>query len=75
MFSNLIYFLAVLYAISAVYFAGIMVRLMLTLTPIVCILSGIAFSIFFELYSKDVQDPKKKEDTSAKITQYDKVNF
>jgi dolichyl-diphosphooligosaccharide--protein glycosyltransferase len=30
----------ILYAISAVYFAGVMVRLMLTLTPCVCILAG-----------------------------------
>ena len=34
----------VLYAVSAVYFAGVMVRLMLTLTPCVCVLSAIAFS-------------------------------
>lgn len=40
----------VLYAISAVYFAGVMVRLMLTLTPCVCILAAIAFSKLFELY-------------------------
>ncbi|XP_038076647.1 dolichyl-diphosphooligosaccharide--protein glycosyltransferase subunit STT3B-like [Patiria miniata] len=34
----------VLYALSAVYFAGVMVRLMLTLTPVVCILASIAIS-------------------------------
>ncbi|VDM84328.1 unnamed protein product [Strongylus vulgaris] len=38
----------ILYAVSAVYFAGVMVRLMLTLTPAVCVLSGIAFSFTFE---------------------------
>merc|ERR1711936_556506 len=43
----------VLYAVSAVYFAGVMVRLMLTLTPCVCILSAIAFSKLFELYLKE----------------------
>lgn len=43
----------VLYAISAVYFAGVMVRLMLTLTPVVCILSGVAFSRLLELYLKE----------------------
>ncbi|KAF4518973.1 hypothetical protein B566_EDAN007760 [Ephemera danica] len=43
----------VLYALSAVYFAGVMVRLMLTLTPVVCILSGIAFSRLFELYLRE----------------------
>ena len=30
----------ILYAVSAVYFAGVMVRLMLTLTPCVCVLAG-----------------------------------
>lgn len=43
----------VLYALSAVYFAGVMVRLMLTLTPAVCILSGIAFSKIFENFLKE----------------------
>merc|ERR1711936_1346169 len=43
----------VLYAISAVYFAGVMVRLMLTLTPCVCILAAIAFSTLFERYLKE----------------------
>lgn len=35
------------------YFAGVMVRLMLTLTPAVCILGGIAFSKIFENYLKE----------------------
>ncbi|XP_043273290.1 dolichyl-diphosphooligosaccharide--protein glycosyltransferase subunit STT3B isoform X3 [Venturia canescens] len=43
----------VLYAISAVYFAGVMVRLMLTLTPVVCMLAGIAFSGILELFLKE----------------------
>ncbi|MCV6009196.1 hypothetical protein, partial [Enterococcus faecalis] len=34
----------------AVYFAGVMVRLMLTLTPCVCVLAAIAFSHSFKLY-------------------------
>ncbi|KAH8874286.1 Dolichyl-diphosphooligosaccharide--protein glycosyltransferase subunit STT3B [Schistosoma japonicum] len=40
----------ILYAIFASYFAGVMVRLMLTLTPIVCVFSAIAFSRVFELF-------------------------
>ncbi|GLH01382.1 Dolichyl-diphosphooligosaccharide--protein glycosyltransferase subunit STT3B [Gryllus bimaculatus] len=44
----------VLYALSAVYFAGVMVRLMLTLTPVVCILSGIAFSHLLDLVLQDL---------------------
>merc|ERR1719347_50962 len=48
----------VLYAISAVYFAGVMVRLMLTLTPCVCILAAIAFSKLFSIYLKEDETPK-----------------
>ncbi len=43
----------ILYAITAVYFAGVMVRLMLTLTPVVCILSGIVFAHTYERYLFD----------------------
>ncbi len=43
----------ILYAVSAVYFAGVMVRLMLTLTPCVCVLASIAFSTLFERYLKE----------------------
>eukprot|EP00112_Aurelia_sp_Birch-Aquarium-sp1_P014238 Seg306.8 transcript_id=Seg306.8/GoldUCD/mRNA.D3Y31 product="Dolichyl-diphosphooligosaccharide-protein glycosyltransferase subunit STT3B" protein_id=Seg306.8/GoldUCD/D3Y31 len=43
----------VLYAVSAVYFAGVMVRLMLTLTPVVCVLSAIAFSSTLDIYLDD----------------------
>jgi hypothetical protein len=32
---------------------------MLTLTPVVCILSGIAFSCIFEKYMVEDVDPKK----------------
>ena len=42
------------------YFAGVMVRLMLTLTPVVCVLAAIAFSKTFDIYLKD--DAKKEED-------------
>ena len=34
----------VLYGITAVYFSGVMVRLMLVLAPAVCCLSGVAIS-------------------------------
>jgi hypothetical protein len=43
------YFSVILYAVTAVYFAGVMVRLMLTLTPVVCVLAGIAFSYTYEV--------------------------
>ena len=47
-----------LYALSAVYFAGVMVRLMLTLTPVVCILAAIAISKTLNEYLVD-ELPKK----------------
>ena len=68
----------ILYAISAVYFAGVMVRLMLTLTPCVCILAAIAFSKLFSIYLKEDEAAKEAEDpeTSEKNGRlYDKVLF
>jgi len=56
----------VLYAVSAVYFAGVMVRLMLTLTPVVCMLSGIAFSYLLDLYLKEEETaPTRDSDSDA----------
>ncbi|UYV73392.1 STT3B [Cordylochernes scorpioides] len=49
----------VLYAISAVYFAGVMVRLMLPLTPVVCVLSAIAFSNIFQFYLQEDENGTK----------------
>ena len=43
----------ILYAISAVYFAGVMVRLMLTLTPVVCMLAGVGFSGLLDVFLKE----------------------
>ncbi|KAL1255015.1 hypothetical protein QQF64_013076 [Cirrhinus molitorella] len=56
----------VLYGISAVYFAGVMVRLMLTLTPVVCVLSAVCFSSVFEHYLSDElkQDDPPAEDAA-----------
>merc|ERR1712123_387363 len=51
----------ILYAISAVYFAGVMVRLMLTLTPCVCILAAIAFPKLFSIYLKEDETPKDED--------------
>lgn len=70
-----------LYAISAVYFAGVMVRLMLTLTPVVCMLSAIAFSSVFEHYLGDdmkrqsppAEDSSDEDDRKNAGNLYDKV--
>ena len=69
----------ILYALSAVYFAGVMVRLMLTLTPVVCILSGVAFSGLLELFLREDDTPRNEdsedEDQSPPNSRrlYDKV--
>lgn len=69
----------ILYAISAVYFAGVMVRLMLTLTPVVCILAGIAFSNLLSVFLKEETTSEKTNDeseetTTEKKSMYDKVS-
>ena len=40
----------VIYAVLASYFAGVMVRLMLTLTPVVCVAAALALSHIFDTY-------------------------
>ncbi|XP_034938434.1 dolichyl-diphosphooligosaccharide--protein glycosyltransferase subunit STT3B isoform X2 [Chelonus insularis] len=60
----------ILYALSAVYFAGVMVRLMLTLTPVVCMLSGVAFSSLLELYLK-LEDDRGPGDRDADSSEAD----
>ena len=58
----------VVYAITASYFAGVMVRLMLTLTPIVCISAAIAVSkmldTFMSLKSPNPDDYYAEEEIS-----------
>ena len=58
-----------LYAVSAVYFAGVMVRLMLTLTPCVCVLSAIAFSTLFERYLKEDEAAASASNTNTSSTE------
>ncbi|RUP43635.1 hypothetical protein BC936DRAFT_136916 [Jimgerdemannia flammicorona] len=70
----------ILYGITASYFAGVMVRLMLTLTPIVCVCSGIAVSnvldtyldtkeyVPAEFFDTDKSDEKKGSGSSAGAT-------
>lgn len=44
----------ILYGVTSIYFAGVMVRLMLVLAPVMCILSGIAASHLLSKYIKNV---------------------
>ncbi|KAJ7581394.1 oligosaccharyl transferase STT3 subunit [Mycena floridula] len=50
----------IIYAVVASYFAGVMVRLMLTLTPVVCVSSAIALSHLLDTYI-DPTDPTPVE--------------
>jgi dolichyl-diphosphooligosaccharide--protein glycosyltransferase len=54
----------VVYAILASYFSGVMVRLMLTLTPIVCVAAALAVSHLLDTYLI-IKSPEKPADVSA----------
>ncbi|KAI9101957.1 Oligosaccharyl transferase STT3 subunit-domain-containing protein [Phlyctochytrium arcticum] len=47
----------ILYTVTAAYFAGVMVRLMLTLTPIVCVAAAIAISTALDTFLKKSPPP------------------
>lgn len=57
---------AVLYIVTSVYFSGVMVRLMLVLAPAACIMSGIALSEAFDVFTRSIkcQLPKLLADDS-----------
>ncbi len=49
----------VLYGMTSIYFAGVMVRLMLVLAPVMCILSGIGISAVLVTYMKNIESENK----------------
>ncbi|KAF3933822.1 hypothetical protein ABW19_dt0200061 [Dactylella cylindrospora] len=51
----------VVYAVMSSYFAGVMVRLMLTLTPIVCVTAAITVSSILDTYL-EIESPEDHED-------------
>merc|ERR1719400_316870 len=51
----------ILYGIFAVYFAGVMVRLMLVLAPVMCIMGGIAVSSSLSTYMKYLDKDKQPQ--------------
>ena len=51
----------IIYSVMASYFAGVMVRLILTLTPVVCVASAIAFSSLIDTYVDPFQPPTEDE--------------
>lgn len=54
----------IVYAFMGSYFAGVMVRLMLTLTPVVCVAAAVAFSTMLDTYI-DPKEPDTQETPSA----------
>lgn len=58
----------IIYSILGSYFAGVMVRLMLTLTPVICVSAAIAISSLFDLYG-DFTSCFKVIDDDAKPTE------
>ncbi|XP_064556127.1 dolichyl-diphosphooligosaccharide--protein glycosyltransferase subunit STT3A [Drosophila montana] len=56
----------ILYGVTSIYFAGVMVRLMLVLAPVMCVLSGIAISHLLAKYIKCVDTGSSKPATESK---------
>ena len=61
----------IIYALVASYFAGVMVRLMLTLTPIVCVAAAVALSSVLDTYI-DPMEPDLSEGDKADAAKKDK---
>jgi dolichyl-diphosphooligosaccharide---protein glycosyltransferase len=61
----------ILYGVTSIYFAGVMVRLMLVLAPVMCILSGIAVSHLLSKYIKNVDTSATKNFDAKKAKKYE----
>ncbi|KAH8995063.1 Oligosaccharyl transferase STT3 subunit [Lactarius hatsudake] len=61
----------IIYALVASYFAGVMVRLMLTLTPIVCVSAAVALSSVFDTYI-DPMEPEVSDGDKVEASKKDK---
>jgi dolichyl-diphosphooligosaccharide--protein glycosyltransferase len=57
----------IIYAVVASYFAGVMVRLMLTLTPVVCVSAAVALSSLMDTYL-DPSEPNVEDDKNGSST-------
>lgn len=63
------------YAVTATYFAGVMVRLMLTLTPCVCVAAALAVSHILDVYlTTKTPEPVDETDTAAVDAKKDKAS-
>lgn len=56
----------ILYGVLSIYFAGVMVRLMLVLAPVMCIVSGVAASSLLSLHVKDIEPKAEKHEKKKK---------
>ncbi|CAM8922501.1 unnamed protein product [Rhodiola kirilowii] len=69
---------AVLYIVTSVYFSGVMVRLMLVLAPAACIMSGIALSQAFDVFTQSIKfqlpgmDSNPEDDAPKEVEKIDK---
>ena len=54
----------IIYSIMASYFAGVMVRLMLTLTPVVCVAAAVAISTLLDIYV-DPKEPNNEREVAT----------
>ncbi|XP_019191941.1 PREDICTED: dolichyl-diphosphooligosaccharide--protein glycosyltransferase subunit STT3A isoform X2 [Ipomoea nil] len=64
----------VLYLVTSVYFSGVMVRLMLVLAPAACIMSGIALSQAFDVFTRSIKFPPPNASENPKINAGDTTN-
>ena len=55
----------IIYGIMSVYFAGVMVRLMLVLAPIACVMGAIAISTTLKTYMKQIKRARRRSQTAA----------
>jgi dolichyl-diphosphooligosaccharide--protein glycosyltransferase len=55
----------IMYGVTSIYFAGVMVRLMLVLAPIMCILGGIAVHGIITGYMRNVEEKPDTKETKA----------
>uniref|UniRef100_A0AC34QP97 Dolichyl-diphosphooligosaccharide--protein glycotransferase n=1 Tax=Panagrolaimus sp. JU765 TaxID=591449 RepID=A0AC34QP97_9BILA len=56
----------ILYAVTSIYFCGVMVRLMLVLAPISCILGGIALHGLVTGYMRNIEDSSTEPQAQTK---------
>lgn len=64
----------IVYALFGSYFAGVMVRLMLTLTPVVCVAAAIAASQILDTYMSSKSPPEPEEKPEGSETSSKKSN-